>query len=142
MILYLKRYEYSSTGIFGTLENDDKTLFLSTLEHAFEVKENQVSTSTAYMPIVQPGQYTVVLGTHQLDHGGPKQLYCIQGVVDVKGNSHSGICFHIGNYNKDTDACVLLGMARLNDMITMSEKAFDLFMAYMKDVDSFQLIVS
>lgn len=144
-MIFLTRTDFFEDGIFGNLYNDDKTLYLSTLEHAFPVIPDGGSVGTTWSPIVQPGQYTCVLGAHQLDHGGPQSLYCIEGVVDAKGNSHSGICFHKGNFNRDTEACVLLGMGRLlgpkGDMITLSDQAFLLFMAYMNGVPSFQLTV-
>ncbi len=140
-MIYLARTDFLQTGIFGNLYNDDRSLYLSTLEHAFPVIPDSASLSTSWAPILQPGQYTCVLGEHQLLHGGPFQAYQITNVP-----GHSGVLFHIGNYNKDSDGCVLLGMGKLSDkigdMLTLSDKAFTLFMNFMNGIETFPLTVS
>jgi hypothetical protein len=138
-MIYLKRTDFLQNGIFGTLENDDKTLFFATAEHSFEVKTDPMSESTVYQPAMDPGQYTCVLGEHTLiHHPVPFKAYQIYDVP-----RHSQILLHIGNFPQtDSEGCVLLGMARLEDMVTLSEKAFEAFMAAMNGVDKFQLLVS
>jgi hypothetical protein len=59
---------------------------------------------------------------------------------------HNNILFHPGNYNDDSEGCVLLGKAygmKLNGgkMIVNSRNAFDHFMYLQEGVDSFVLIV-
>jgi hypothetical protein len=59
---------------------------------------------------------------------------------------HSNILFHIGNYNKDSEGCVLLGRgiteAQSGDqMITMSNTTFKYFMDNQAGVDTFILTV-
>lgn len=138
MILTLQRLDYLSNGIFGTLSNEDSTLFLATAEHAYEVRPaDATSLSTTYAPKVPSGQYTCLLGQHQLAHGGPFQAYCLQ---DVPGCF--GILLHVGNYPQaDSEGCILLGMARSGYMVTLSQDAFKLFMTTLAGAQSFQLNV-
>jgi hypothetical protein len=58
---------------------------------------------------------------------------------------HTGILFHMGNYNQDSDGCVLLGESTVPDpdptMITSSVLTFNQFMGSQTGVDTFQLTV-
>ncbi len=119
------------SGIYGVLQQDDGTQVAVTLEHAF------LQDDDSYAPKLPDGSYTCVLGTHQLDHGGPFQAYEITGV-----SGHKGILFHVGNYNKDSDGCCLLGESRQGDMIVHSGVTFKSFMTLMDGVSTFQLDVS
>ena len=64
-------------------------------------------------------------------------------ITDVPG--HTGILFHMGNYNKDSDGCVLLGEEAVPTseptMVTNSVVTFNSFMASQSGVDTFQLVV-
>jgi len=128
--LELKRMELTAEGIFSTLSMDGK-LICWTAEHAYDSK-----------PKLPNGTWVVKLGTHTLDHGGPKQLYCVQNVPE-----HSGICFHVGNSPQtDSDGCLLLGsnVVTVNGvrMVVSSQHEFDAFMALMSGVAQFTLVVS
>ena len=126
----LTRRDFYSTGIFGdfTFDGDDAP-FMVTLEHAYPIE-------TGFAPVVPPGVYTCVRGTHALSNGVPFVTFEITGV-----SGHSGILFHAGNYNADSHGCVLCGKAILGGMITGSKDEFAAFMARLEGVDSFDLEV-
>lgn len=122
--------ECKSTGIFGVLSTETSPVIqFSTLEHSY-------FDHVSFSPKLQHGTYTCVRGHHQL-HSGPIETF---EVTNVPG--HTGILFHYGNYNADSDGCILLGMTREGDMITDSRKAFSEFMDLLKGVDEFTLVVT
>src|ERR1017187_9241020 len=95
----LQRTDYREDGIFSTFTfADDSDPFMKTLEHAYDDGNDE------YAPKIQPGVYTCKRGNHEL-HCGPIETFEVLGVT-----GHSGIlCCHPGNYNKDSDGCVLGG---------------------------------
>lgn len=119
MNLTLARDRYSNLGIFSTLEDENGEQIAVTLEHAYEDENGD------YSPKLPAGTYTCKLGSHHLDHLGVAELYQI---MEVPG--HEGILFHVGNYNRDSDGCVLLGtgLGQAQACITASRVAFDKFM--------------
>jgi hypothetical protein len=121
MNLTLTRKSYNSWGIISDLTDDTGKLIAVTLEHAFPSDVGRAY----YLPKISAGTYQCVLGTHQLDHGGPQQLYEVTGVRD-----HSGILIHIGNFNRDSDGCILLGEAVSETLqsISNSTNTFNDFM--------------
>lgn len=128
-VFTLLRLERGPNGVFSTLSLDGQ-LVCYVAEHAYDSG-----------PKLPNGDWTVELGIHTLDHGGPKQLYCVQNVP-----GHSGICFHIGNYPEhDSDGCLLLGQSitTLNNvkMVTNSDYTFQEFMKSLSGVQSFNLTV-
>lgn len=125
MTLTLARTDFTPDGIFGELIDDKGKLSLVTLEHSFDGK-----------PKLYDGTFTCVRGVHRLHNNIPFQTFEIKG---VKG--HTGILFHIGNYNKDSDGCVLVGMERSGKMITHSSIAFSKFMGLLEKESSFTLVV-
>ena len=126
MINKLTRLEFSDNGIFGqfSFEGDSQS-YCVTLEHSFNDA-----------PIVPTGIYTCKRGVHCLEHGKPFETFEILGV-----SGHSGILFHVGNFNDDSRGCVLLGETRTGDIITQSVKTFEGFMSRLLGVDTFQLEV-
>ena len=131
MILRLVRKELTENGIFSELLNENGRHICFVAEHAYDS-----------LPKVPDGIWAVELGAHQLDHGGPQRLYCIQGIP-----GHEGICFHRGNYPQiDSDGCLLLGKEIVTangvQMVTNSVEAFDSFMTLMAGISTFQLQVS
>jgi hypothetical protein len=125
MDLFLRRTSYTDQGIFGILLDDKGDVVAYTLEHAYERK-----------PKLPPGIYHCVRGTHAL---GDKKPFVTFEVTGVEG--HSGILFHVGNYNKDSSGCVLLGIDIDRNMLLESRKAFERFMDVQKNVDTFTLTV-
>lgn len=126
MRFVLTRKDFTPDGIFSELTDDRGKLSLVTLEHSFDNK-----------PKLYDGTFTCVRGIHQLDHGGPFETFEITGV-----QGHTGILFHIGNYNKDSDGCVLLGMDRNDTMIEHSAIAFSKFIALTEGLQTFTLVVT
>jgi hypothetical protein len=137
----LTRKDFVKSGVFGSLTSDDGAFFCRTLEHAFEglntIPFDSSGSMPAYQPKVPPGLYKCVRGVHQLSHGGPFETFEVTGVV-----GHSGILFHPGNVNADSEGCILLGLGQEGDqMITDSRLAFEAFMAFVAGLDEFSLVV-
>jgi hypothetical protein len=128
----LTRNSFEISGIYGTLTSEDGTFSCVTLEHAF------LQDDGSYAPITPPGTYTCQLGMHSLDHiPAPFKAYQIMNVP-----GHSGVLIHMGNYNKDSDGCCLVGAERVGDMINSSRVTFDKLMESLNNIDSFTLIIS
>lgn len=123
MKLTLKRYEFNENGIFGhlTVENN----VFHTLEHAYPV-------DNTCKPKIPVGEYTCKRGTY------PKNGETFE-VMNVP--NHTFILVHVGNYNKDSNGCILVGLDRSGDMITSSKKAFTEFMKLMDGLNEFELEV-
>ena len=128
----LKHTDFRPDGIFGVFAFDGEPTFCRTLEHSYD---NQ--------PKLQPGTYTCVRGTHALHNGIPFSTFEITGVT-----GHSGILFHAGNFNRDSEGCVLIGQsiainpATGDEMITGSKVEFAQFLGRLEGVDSFDLEVT
>lgn len=136
MNLSLNRFEYNEDGIIGHLVDEDGKYVAYTLEHAY------LNTGVDFEPKVPRGTYTCKRGQHTL-HSVPNGFETFE-ILNVPG--HTGILFHPGNYNNDSDGCVLLGTALLQTgsgkMITSSRLAFQGFMALQEGIDKFQLTVA
>jgi hypothetical protein len=129
--LKLIRNKYALYGIEGELF-DDKGLHLCfTLEHAYEQPDG------AYKPKVPPGLYLCQRGQHRL-HGMTNTFETFE-IQNVSG--HTNILFHKGNYNADSEGCVLVGSAFGTGCILESAIAFGTFLAAQEGVDSFSLSV-
>jgi|ERR1035437_3433898 hypothetical protein len=125
MNLILRRTVFDINGIFGELTGYGCHFY--TLEHSYN---NQ--------PKLPPGKYSCVRGIHKLHDGIPFEAF---QVMDVPG--HEGILLHKGNYNSDSDGCVLIGkgLDLSKNMITESKDAFDELMLLQSSFDSFTLTV-
>lgn len=127
----LKRDEFRPDGIFGAFSFDGEPTFCRTLEHSYDGQ-----------PKLQPGIYTCLRGTHALHNGVQFITFEITGVA-----GHKGILFHAGNFNKDSEGCVLVGHtiainpANGEEMITGSRQEFAEFMERLEGVDEFELEV-
>lgn|ERR1035437_2359376 len=131
MNLTLERDAYREDGIFSTLLDDKGDTIAKTLEHSYD-----------NLPKVPAGTYTCVRGPHRL-HGMTEDFSTFE-VTGVEG--HAGILFHWGNFNKDSEGCVLVGkevaiQAAGAWIITASRDTFAAFMALQEGVDEFQLTV-
>ena len=133
----LHRTAKGADGIFGRFMFDgDNTSFMVTLEHAF------LQDDGSYNAVIPTGKYFCVRGTHALHDGVAFETFEITGIV-----GHSGLLFHAGNFNHDSSGCVLCGATQItqpngDDMITASRSKFADFMARLKGVDSFWLLVT
>ena len=137
MDMTLKRCDFRSDGIFSELLDDDEEVFCYTLDHAYS------QNGHGFMPKLPNGTYLCVRGMHQLE-GMHKQFETFE-ITNVPG--HTGILFHVGNFNNDSDGCVLLGdMIGKNpnddgtQIIFNSQKTFDKFM-YLQGSNQFFLNV-
>ncbi len=133
MKLKLIREEAEYDGIFGKLLDETGKRIAVTLEHSY----NNV-------PKIPVGTYECKLSLHRL-HGMNYDFSTYQ-VQDVPG--HSSILFHWGNYNEDSDGCILLGKNIIPNtesidgrMITSSKNTFSKFMDLLRGKDTFTLEV-
>ena len=128
MELTLYRYPIlDDNGIFGYLLTEGGEALCETLEHSFDGK-----------PALPPGTYVCQRGPHCLKNGHPFTTFEVTGVP-----GHTGILFHCGNRNEDSKGCILVGdtWEQVGGMITGSRVAFNRFLVYTKDLDSFTLHV-
>jgi Family of unknown function (DUF5675) len=138
----LQRQASAKDGCFGTLTNDSGFECV-TLEHAYPV--SFYSPNSTYEPKVVAGTYTCVL--HQPNRL-PYVTYELQNVPDFQGQPVSGILIHIGNFNKDSDGCILLGKmiqsigdGTLSRMVASSSPTFKKFMAILNNELEFTLTI-
>lgn len=129
MDLKLKRLDCAEDGIFSELCDMEGKVLFRTCEHSYNDK-----------PKVYTGTFKCVRGVHQL-HTGPKfETFEITGV-----SGHSNILFHVGNWQHDSEGCVLVGEAicesRQGRMVTNSRHAFEEFMKLQDGVNEFTLTV-
>ncbi len=121
----LTRESTKSSGVFGILE----PLGLHTLEHAYP-------TGDGFKAKLPTGTYTCKRGMHKLHDGVPFETFEIMGVP-----GHTGILFHVGNFNSDSEGCVLLGLDADHTMVRHSKPAFAKFMEHCKGINEFTLEV-
>lgn len=133
-MMLLTRTQRGSDGIFGELKDPSFMRRIFTLEHAYLKMES-------YVPIVPEGTYSCVRGMHRLENAiHPLETF---EITQVPG--HFDILFHMGNFNKDSQGCVLLGLEINQDItprsITFSAFTFNLFMQTLKGINQFELTV-
>ncbi len=138
MDLTLIRTDKREDGVFGILATSLDTVAL-TLEHSYDAQLGDGS----YTAKLQPGTYRCVRGMHRL-HNMTEDFETFE-ITGVTG--HTNILFHWGNFNDDSEGCVLLGRNRIpstkgdGDMITSSRNTFNKFMDLQKNVSEFTLTV-
>lgn len=126
MNLTLNRTQHTPDGIFGELTNENGTLVFVTLEHSYDLA-----------PKIPVGEYVCQRGSHRLaSMVHPFETFEVTGV-----EGHTNILFHMGNYNRDSEGCILVGKSVLDKMIVSSREAFDEFMEMQKGVGQFSLTV-
>ncbi len=135
----LIRTAFRSDGIFGRLYNDHGVPIAYTLEHAYEYTFLHVDNK--FWPKMEPGIYKCVLGKHKLHDLIEFETFEITGVF-----GHKNILFHAGNFNKDSEGCVLLGHSIIKqsdgtEMLTTSKAAFEEFMKSLEGINEFTLTV-
>jgi hypothetical protein len=132
MDLVLTRLERQSQGVFSKLEGGTSTLYAC--EHAYQ------DPAGNWFAKIANGIYVCVAGMHTLDGVHWFRTYEVTGVV-----GHSGILFHSGNTEMDSDGCILLGLGfgTLNGMkdVYSSAVAFQAFSNMQAGVNSFTLTV-
>lgn len=134
MNLTLIRTAKRPDGVFSILVDDCQEQIGATLEHAYPVDGG------LFEPKLKEGTYVCKRGTHRLEHGEPFETFEITGV-----EGHSGILFHTGNWNRDSNGCVLTGQWVADDVdpwyIAASRSAFRAFMKLQEGADEFLLTV-
>lgn len=128
---------FEADGIFGILADMTGKVVAVTLQHAYDA---EVGNGT-YAAKISPGTYKCVKGTHRLE--GMFGNFVTFEITGVAG--HTNLLFHWGNYNKDSEGCVLLGEsieeAGSERMITHSRDTFAKFMGLLTDINTFTLTV-
>ncbi len=142
MKLKLNRVSSDVDGVFGILTDEKHNKIAVTLEHAFDAGHGNGS----YTAKVAPGTY--VCKRHPPARL-PYETFMLEHVPKFNGKDVTGILFHIGNYNSDSDGCILVGrniIPTLTDsstsgdqMITSSKNTFLKLMDILKGLDSFTL---
>jgi hypothetical protein len=119
-------------GVFGEMKSEDGKFIFATLEHAYPC-------DSGWAPKVERGKTYECVRYDSPDHGYP--VFVLKSVPDFQGQPVTYIEIHIGNYNKDSKGCILLGLKKGTGMIEDSGEAFKQFMELQKDVNSFTLTV-
>lgn len=130
-MLTLNRTSKSPDGVFGLMISEEGRAYF-TLEHAYVQSDGSIEPKVA-------------LGTYICSRHAPNRLpydtFELNGVPDFMGSPVSGILIHIGNYNQNSDGCIMLGTGQTDAMITNSKEAFDDFMSSLEGIDSFELTI-
>lgn len=115
---------------YGTLQDDDGTVIVQTLERPWADNAHNISCIPA-------GTYPAF--RFDSPHIG-YQLFQLANVPD-----RVGIDIHIGNTPKDTQGCILVGNERGQvggaDAVLQSKAAFKAFMDHLDGIDRFTLTV-
>jgi hypothetical protein len=140
MDLTLTRTRFEADGIFGKLTDLNGDGVAVTLEHAYDSGLGNGS----FVPKVPEGTYTCKRGQHQLE--SMKTPFTTFQVLDVP--DHTNILIHMGNFNRDSDGCILVGKTLTinpsdpaQSMITFSDNTFKAFMTLQEGIDTFTLTV-
>lgn len=129
MDMVLCRTDYREDGVFGKLLANGKEVAV-TLEHSYGLT-----------PKLPSGSYTCKLSPHRL-HGMDHDFLTYE-VTGVPG--HAGILFHWGNWEKDSEGCILVGhtvaSSPTGQMVTGSKATFQSLMQLQAGAQEFTLIV-
>lgn len=132
MNLILTRTQHKECGVFGELTDESGAFGAVTLEHAYP------DGNGGFTAKIPDGEFKCVRGGHLL-HGmtTPFETFEITGV-----EGHSNLLFHWGNWNKDSEGCILVGEDVVGgDMITNSRAKFAGFMDLQAGLADFILVV-
>lgn len=131
MDLKLVRGRTNLYGVFGQLLDSANNVIAVTLEHAYLENDE-------YVTKLSEGTYICTrYDSPRLGH----EVFAIPRAPDFYGAKVSYIEFHMGNYNKDSQGCILLGSQFGAGCILDSKIAFEKFMALQTGCDFFQLEV-
>lgn len=137
MNLILTRKEFREDGIFSELMDESGNLVAVTLDHAYPM-------DGSFQPKIHLGKFICRRGLHRLEN--MTQDFETFEITGIEG--HSNILFHVGNFNKDSSGCLLLGTsfgqngAKGAKMILCSRVAFGQFMKLQEGADEFELLVT
>lgn len=128
MNLYLKRNRADLYGVFGVLSDEIGNQVCVTLEHAFPQPDG------SFAALIPVGIYTCIR------RHSPRfqcDVFMLKNVPD-----HDFVEIHWGNYNKDSDGCILVGTEVNSLGIGDSREAFAKLMAIQNGAKSFLLVVA
>lgn len=135
MNITLTRNQNTPEGIFGNFTDENGNQVCVTLEHAYDDGSGNWSAK------IPAGTYTCQRGQHQLT--GMANSFETFEVTNVPG--HTNILIHMGNFDKDSEGCILVGRAIAgsgsSEMITSSVLTFNAFMQLQAGLDTFTLTV-
>lgn len=131
MNLTLKRSKFALYGIEGELTDEMGKHVCFTLEHAYEQPDG------SYKPKLPPGMYICQRGQHRL--ASMNNSFETFEITNVPG--HTNILIHCGNYNSDSEGCILVGAAFGTGCILESRLAFGTFLQLQEGIDQFTLAV-
>lgn len=139
MNVFLHRTQFREDGIFGTLFDELDNEIAMTLEHAYPRSDVR---GPEFTPKIPPGNYDCIRGNHYL-HGMDAAFSTFE-VTGVEG--HSNLLFHWGNFNNDSEGCILLGeniaeVGQRPQMVTNSRKTFQKFMDLQDGIFLFTLTI-
>lgn len=137
--LRLERTKICREGAFGVLVDEFRDVVAYTLEHAYAVTSfgmDHLGSPDLYLPKLPDGTYLCKRGIHKLTHSTIETFE----VTNVPG--HSGILFHTGNSEQDSDGCILLGQTAYEDRLYNSKTAFATFMRLLNTETEFTLEVA
>lgn len=137
MDLILERMKCGDEGCFSYLKDQLGNQIAVSCTHSYQ-------EGAAWLPKTQPGVYQCVRGRHSLDGVNYFETFEITGVA-----GHTGILFHPGNTELDSEGCECLGMTfgelvvkgKPMDAVLDSRTAFNLFMNLQEGCDQFELTV-
>lgn len=121
-LYYIDEDTQAKRYICDTLEDTDRRLDSSMSEDA--IKKLKVYAETA----IPSGTYQITLNTISPKYSKRKYYKDLCGgkvprLLNVKG--YDGVLIHIGNTNKDTAGCILVGENKVKGRVINSTKAFE-----------------
>lgn len=126
----LTRKEFRADGIFSEMADKDGNIVAHTLEHSYN-----------NLPKIPNGVWKCIRGPHRL-HGMAEDFITFE-ITGIEG--HTDLLFHWGNYNKDSEGCILMGEAEIQvntvDMITNSKVTWQKWMDSLVGINEFELTV-
>lgn len=140
MKMLLINQHFRSDGIFGTLCDESGLRVAYTIQHAYE-NPNASPGDYAWIPKIPPGTYTCKRGIHKL-HKKSQEFETFE-ITGVEG--HTGLLFHPGNKNDDTEGCVCPGEWLIEDekcwKVMNSRESFQSIMTLQEGINEFPLTV-
>ena len=121
MEIVVQRKESDQDSTIGTMSINGE-FFCYTLEDP--VREVKIPNITA----IPEGRYEVIIN---FSNRFQRQMPLLLNVPN-----YEGVRIHYGNYSKDTDGCILLGMTEGKDFIGQSRNAFKDFMEVLSQVST------
>lgn len=114
MKLLLQRTTYTNTTTIGDLYVDGKKFCYVLEDKVRDAGEAKIWGKTA----IPAGTYQVIVNQ------STRFKRLLPRLLNVP--SFDGVLIHQGNYAKDTDGCLLVGLGKTTDMVTESVKALNL----------------